>query len=101
MNAEEAVLARRLAHMRWFATGLLFAMAGLFVATSLLISTHPWLGVVAAFAEAGMIGALADWFAVTALFAARLGCRYRTRRSYPREKTTSARRSPTSFAITS
>ncbi|MEE8543623.1 MAG: DUF445 domain-containing protein [Gammaproteobacteria bacterium] len=73
MNAEEAVLARRLAHMRWFATGLLFGMAGLFVATSLLISTHPWLGVVAAFAEAGMIGALADWFAVTALFRRPLG----------------------------
>ena len=73
MNAEEAVLARRLAHMRWLATGLLFGMAGLFVATSLLISTHPWLGVVAAFAEAGMIGALADWFAVTALFRRPLG----------------------------
>lgn len=73
MNAEEVVLARRLAHMRWFATGLLFGMAGLFVATSLLISTHPWLGVVAAFAEAGMIGALADWFAVTALFRRPLG----------------------------
>jgi len=73
MNAEEAVLARRLAHMRWIATGLLFGMAGLFVATSLLISTHPWLGVVAAFAEAGMIGALADWFAVTALFRRPLG----------------------------
>ena len=73
MNAEEAVLARRLAHMRWFATGLLFGMAGLFVATTLLMTAHPRLGVVAAFAEAGMIGALADWFAVTALFRRPLG----------------------------
>ncbi len=73
MNTAEAVLARRLAHMRWFATALLFGMAGLFVATSLLMSTHPWLGVIAAFAEAGMIGALADWFAVTALFRRPLG----------------------------
>jgi uncharacterized membrane-anchored protein YjiN (DUF445 family) len=73
MTAEEAVLARRLAHMRWFATGLLLGMAGLFVATTLLLRTHPRLGVVAAFAEAGMIGALADWFAVTALFRRPLG----------------------------
>ena len=73
MNAEEAVLARRLAHMRWIATGLLFGMAGLFVATTLLMTAHPRLGVVAAFAEAGMIGALADWFAVTALFRRPLG----------------------------
>ncbi len=73
MNAEEAVLARRLAHMRWIATGLLLGMAGLFVATTLLMTAHPRLGVVAAFAEAGMIGALADWFAVTALFRRPLG----------------------------
>ncbi len=73
MNTAEAALARRLAHMRWVATGLLLGMAGLFVATSLLMSTHPWLGVLAAFAEAGMIGALADWFAVTALFRRPLG----------------------------
>ncbi|MCZ6498051.1 MAG: DUF445 domain-containing protein [Gammaproteobacteria bacterium] len=73
MNSAEAALARRLAHMRWIATGLLFGMAVLFVAMSLLMSTHPWLGVIAAFAEAGMIGALADWFAVTALFRRPLG----------------------------
>jgi len=73
MNTVEAALARRLRHMRWFATGLLLGMDGLFVATSLLMSTHPRLGVVAAFAEAGMIGALADWFAVTALFRRPLG----------------------------
>jgi len=44
------------------------AIAMLFVVTSLLLSDYPGLGVVVAFAEAGMIGALADWFAVTALF---------------------------------
>jgi uncharacterized membrane-anchored protein YjiN (DUF445 family) len=59
--------------MKWFATGLLIGMAALFVVASLLMETHPWLGVVAAFAEAGMIGALADWFAVTALFRRPLG----------------------------
>jgi len=73
MTAAEVALARRLRHMQWFATGLLLAMAVLFVVTSLLMTTHPWLGIVAAFAEAGMIGALADWFAVTALFRRPLG----------------------------
>lgn len=73
MNGAEAALARRLAHMRWIATGLLVAMGVLFVATSLRLASYPWLGVVRAFAEAGMIGALADWFAVTALFRRPLG----------------------------
>ena len=73
MNATEAMMSRRLARMRWVATGLLLAVAALFVATSLLISRYPWLGLVQAFAEAGMIGALADWFAVTALFRHPLG----------------------------
>ncbi|PRC49627.1 DUF445 domain-containing protein, partial [Mycobacterium sp. ITM-2017-0098] len=33
----------------------------------------PWVGYVRAAAEAGMVGALADWFAVTALFKHPLG----------------------------
>lgn len=73
MNGIEAALARRLAHMRWIATGLLVAMGILFVVTSLLLADYPWLGLIRAFAEAGMIGALADWFAVTALFRRPLG----------------------------
>ncbi|WP_292306771.1 DUF445 family protein, partial [Mesorhizobium sp.] len=35
--------------------------------------THPWLGFVAAFAEAAIIGGLADWYAVVALFRRPLG----------------------------
>jgi uncharacterized membrane-anchored protein YjiN (DUF445 family) len=73
MTATEVALARRLRHMQWLATGLLIGMGILFVLTSLLMAAYPWLGVVAAFAEAGMIGALADWFAVTALFRRPLG----------------------------
>ena len=73
MSDIEAALTRRLAHMRWIATGLLVAMGALFVVTSLLVEDHPWLGLLRAFAEAGMIGALADWFAVTALFRRPLG----------------------------
>lgn len=73
MSVVEASLARRLAHMRWIATGLLVTMGVLFVVASLLVQDYPWLGLFRAFAEAGMIGALADWFAVTALFRRPLG----------------------------
>ena len=73
MNDSEAAMSRRLARMRWVATGLLLAMGALFVVTSLLLPRYPWLGLVQAFAEAGLIGALADWFAVTALFRHPLG----------------------------
>jgi len=34
---------------------------------------HPWLGYVQAGAEASMVGGVADWFAVTALFRHPLG----------------------------
>ncbi len=36
-------------------------------------ASHPWLGFVAAFAEAAVIGGLADWYAVVALFRRPLG----------------------------
>jgi len=62
----------QLNRMRRIATGLLVLMALLFIATRLWRpDAGPWLAIVAplgAFAEAAMIGALADWFAVTALF---------------------------------
>lgn len=58
--------------MRRIATGLLIAMAAVFFATRALEAHYPaWapvLGFVRAFAEAAMVGGLADWFAVTALF---------------------------------
>ena len=64
---------RRLRRMRAVATGLLAAMAALFVATKWLMPPAPWLGGLQAFAEAALIGGLADWFAVTALFRHPLG----------------------------
>lgn len=54
--------------MRWIATGLLLAMAALFA----LARQMDW-PMLRAFAEAAMVGALADWFAVTALFRHPLG----------------------------
>lgn len=57
------------------ATGLFFLMA---IVYGLMVylqhhQSQNWMGYVEAFAEAGMVGALADWFAVTALFRHPLG----------------------------
>jgi uncharacterized membrane-anchored protein YjiN (DUF445 family) len=59
--------------MRITATLLLVGMAGLFVLAHSQQHVHPAWGYVRAFAEAGMVGGLADWFAVTALFRHPLG----------------------------
>jgi uncharacterized membrane-anchored protein YjiN (DUF445 family) len=59
--------------MRLIATGMLLAMAAVFIAASQLDDVHPAWGFVRAFAEAAMVGGLADWFAVTALFRHPLG----------------------------
>jgi uncharacterized membrane-anchored protein YjiN (DUF445 family) len=59
--------------MKVFALSLLLAAAALYVvARSIGGSSTGW-GYVSAFAEAAMVGALADWFAVTALFRHPLG----------------------------
>jgi uncharacterized membrane-anchored protein YjiN (DUF445 family) len=59
--------------MKVVATGLLVVMAAVFALTRAVEPTHLWLGYVKAFAEAAMVGGLADWFAVTALFRHPLG----------------------------
>ena len=66
---------RRLAlrRMKAVALGALIFMAVLFVVAFWLQERQPWLGYVRAAAEGGMVGALADWFAVTALFRRPLG----------------------------
>ena len=64
---------RELQRMRWVALGLLILMGVVFVIASVNIDEYPWLSYVRAFAEAAMVGALADWFAVTALFQHPLG----------------------------
>src|ERR1700751_1278704 len=57
-----------LRRMRFFATALLVLMLVIFILTSVGERRWPWLAYLRAFAEAGMIGACADWFAVVALF---------------------------------
>lgn len=59
--------------MKLAATGLLLVMAVVFVAARHFQSACPLLGYLKAFAEAAMVGGLADWFAVTALFRHPLG----------------------------
>jgi uncharacterized membrane-anchored protein YjiN (DUF445 family) len=59
--------------MRVVATALLVAMAALYLVARALGDRHPAWGFVRAFAEAAMVGGLADWFAVTALFRHPLG----------------------------
>ena len=63
-----AMLRRGLRRMRTIASLLLLAMTAIFVATSMTKYDWPWLPYLRAFAEAGMVGACADWFAVVALF---------------------------------
>lgn len=60
----------QLRRYKMFATGLFLLMALLFVLMTILEKRNPahWIGYIRAFAEAAMVGALADWFAVTALF---------------------------------
>jgi uncharacterized membrane-anchored protein YjiN (DUF445 family) len=59
--------------MRRRATGLLALAAAVFATALALEGRYPWLGFVRATAEASLVGGLADWFAVTALFRHPLG----------------------------
>jgi len=68
-----AMLRRGLRRMRTIATLLLVLMTLVFVATTMAKVDWPWLPYLRAFAEAGMVGACADWFAVVALFRRPLG----------------------------
>jgi uncharacterized membrane-anchored protein YjiN (DUF445 family) len=70
---DEAEKQRRLDQMKRRATGLLVGAVVVYVLTRLLEERFPWIGFVRAMAEAAMIGGLADWFAVTALFRHPLG----------------------------
>jgi uncharacterized membrane-anchored protein YjiN (DUF445 family) len=73
MNANADTRLRDLRRMRFFATALLVLMLVIFIVTSYGEHIWPWLAYPRAFAEAGMIGACADWFAVVALFRHPLG----------------------------
>jgi uncharacterized membrane-anchored protein YjiN (DUF445 family) len=72
-DAERRVALRR---MKMVALSFLIGATGVFLACRWAhahTSAGVWVGYVGAAAEAGMVGALADWFAVTALFKHPLG----------------------------
>lgn len=54
--------------MKIIATGMLVVMAIIYFTSKSYEPVYPAFGFVRAFAEAAMVGGLADWFAVTALF---------------------------------
>jgi uncharacterized membrane-anchored protein YjiN (DUF445 family) len=71
--ADEPQRRADLRRMKRFATALLVGAAVVYVVTRSLEDDLGWLAPVRATAEAAMVGALADWFAVTALFRHPLG----------------------------
>jgi len=74
LQRESAALrAQRLTAARRRATGLLVGVTALFVAVTAAGAHGTLLGYVQAGAEASMVGGVADWFAVTALFRRPLG----------------------------
>ena len=70
---DEALKQAQLKHMKRLATGMLLVATAIFIVARLFEPQFPWLAFVRATAEAAMIGGLADWFAVTALFRHPLG----------------------------
>ncbi|WP_336030095.1 DUF445 domain-containing protein [Geodermatophilus sp. FMUSA9-8] len=68
-SLDDPARAEGLRRMKRLATGLFLLAAAVFLACVLIgEDAGAWVGYVRATAEASMVGALADWFAVTALF---------------------------------
>jgi uncharacterized membrane-anchored protein YjiN (DUF445 family) len=86
LSAGDAEKAAALRKMKLVALGLLVAMAVIFVFAFALQKEYPWLQYVRAAAEGGMVGALADWFAVTALFKYPMGIKIPHTAIIPRRK---------------
>jgi uncharacterized membrane-anchored protein YjiN (DUF445 family) len=70
---DDPAKAAALDRMKRRASGLLVLAAAVFAVAAFYESRYPWLGYVRATAEASMVGGIADWFAVTALFRQPLG----------------------------
>ncbi|MGO1397777.1 MAG: DUF445 family protein, partial [Brevibacterium yomogidense] len=87
-EAEDAARAVALRKMRMLATSLLILAAIIFLLVHLLTDMTGVWGFVARASEAAMIGAIADWFAVTALFRHPLGIPIPHTAIIPRKKDT-------------
>lgn len=73
ITADDELKRQRLISMKRTATGMLVVVAALFAVARWYETQFPWLAWVRAFSEAAMVGGIADWFAVTALFRHPLG----------------------------
>jgi uncharacterized membrane-anchored protein YjiN (DUF445 family) len=65
---DEELKRQQLETMKRRAVALLGLAAVVYVVARIFEARYPWVGYVRATAEASMVGGLADWFAVTALF---------------------------------
>jgi uncharacterized membrane-anchored protein YjiN (DUF445 family) len=65
---DEAQRQREMDQLKRWATGMLVVSTIIFAIARALELRYPWVGYIRATAEASMVGGLADWFAVTALF---------------------------------
>ena len=70
---DEATRQEQLDRMKRRATALLVGATLIFIVTKFLESRYAWLEIIRVTAESAMVGGLADWFAVTALFRHPLG----------------------------
>ncbi len=75
-----------LKRMKLVATSMLGLATAIFVVASIYKEQAVWIGFVQATAEAAMVGAIADWFAVTALFRHPLGLKIPHTAIIPRRK---------------
>jgi uncharacterized membrane-anchored protein YjiN (DUF445 family) len=73
MSEEELIRRRALRRMKFLAGSLLALMALVFALAALFEPRYPGLVWLRVYAEAAMVGGIADWFAVTALFRRPLG----------------------------
>lgn len=89
---EDLLRQAELKRMKVVATGLLGVALIIFVLASMLEERTIWAGFVRAAAEAAMVGGIADWFAVTALFRHPLGLKIPHTAIIPRRKDALGRR---------
>ena len=73
LRDDEPARYAELLRMKRLATGLLMVALVILVVARFFEPTRPWLSFVRATADAALVGGLADWFAVTALFRRPLG----------------------------
>src|SRR5258707_12977234 len=76
LEHQEAERDARVRRMKWVATGCALLGGAIYVVAQAFEKQYPWLLYVSVTAEAAMVGAIADWFAVTALFHHPFGLRF-------------------------